>query len=73
MPLVRVRVVTLDGGDCDLRAVEVDLLRLVAAYDIQPTVGRRNRRVKSAHTHGSDGAPFVLKHHNEFVDETRLC
>lgn len=69
MPLIRVWIVTLDGRDCDLRAVEVYLLRLVAAYNIKPTVGRCNCRIKSAHAHGSNGAPFVLKHHNKFVDQ----
>lgn len=62
MPFVRVRIVALDGRDRDLRAIEVDLLRLIATYDVESAVGRRDSRIRSAHTHGGDGAPFVLKH-----------
>lgn len=72
VPFVCVRVITFDGGDCDLCAVEIDFLRLITAYNVQSTVGRRNRRIKSAHTHGSNGGPFVLKYHNGFVDELKL-
>lgn len=61
MPFVRVRIIALDGRNRDLRAVEVDLLGLIATYDIEPAVGCRDSRIRSAHTHGSDGAPFILQ------------
>lgn len=60
MPLVRVGIVALNGRDRDLRTIKVDLLRLIATYDVEPTISCCDRWVRPAHAHRSHAAPFVL-------------